>query len=272
MPIMGNSPLVDYTNYTWHHSGQRLYDVTRITPHCVVGQCTVEGLAQEFQGARQASSNYGIGADARVGLYVDECNRSWCSSSSANDQRAITIECACDPYYPFTFKDIVFEKLIALCADICKRYGKTKLLWFDDKDYALSYIPAKNEMILTAHRWFWATACPGDWMYNRMGLLASRVTALITPVTPVKPTPTPKPAEKKEEEEVTQEQFNKMMEVWMQEQAEKKPENWAGSAEAQNWAESKGYIKGNEKGQKMYRKLLTREEFVQVLYRILGSK
>ena len=83
-----------------------------------------------------------------------EKDRSWCSSSSANDVRAVTIECASDAFSPYAFNDAVYEKLIQLCADICRRNGKTKLIWFGYKDKAINYTPAKNEMILTVHRWF----------------------------------------------------------------------------------------------------------------------
>jgi hypothetical protein len=110
-------------------------------------------------------------------MYVEEKNRSWCSSSNANDQRAITIECASDATHPYAFNDTVYAKLIELCTDICKRYGKTKLLWLGDKTKTLNYEPASNEMVLTVHRWFANKSCPGDWMYARMGDLASKVTA-----------------------------------------------------------------------------------------------
>lgn len=94
---MSNSPLVSYTKLSPNHSGQRTHAVDRITPHCVVGQCSVETLGNIFTPtSRQASCQYGIGVDGRVGMYVEEKNRSWCSSSNANDQRAITIECASD--------------------------------------------------------------------------------------------------------------------------------------------------------------------------------
>ena len=92
---MSNSPLVSYTKLSPNHSGQRTRKIDRITPHCVVGQCSVERLGDIFLPAsREASCNYGIGADGRIGMYVEEKNRSWCSSSNANDQRAVTIECA----------------------------------------------------------------------------------------------------------------------------------------------------------------------------------
>ena len=110
-------------------------------------------------------------------MYVEEKNRSWCSSSNENDQRAVTIECASDTTHPYAFKDVVYNKLIELCVDICKRNGKKKLLWLGDKTKTLNYNPAADEMVLTVHRWFANKSCPGDWMYSRMGDLASKVTA-----------------------------------------------------------------------------------------------
>lgn len=190
--IMGytNSPLVSYTKLSPNHSGQRTHAIDRITPHCVVGQCSVETLGNIFAPTeRQASCQYGIGADGRVGMYCEEKNRSWCSSSSANDQRAITIECASDTTAPYAFKDVVYNKLIELCVDICKRNGKKKLLWLGDKDKTLAYNPASDEMVLTVHRWFANKSCPGDWMYQRMGDLATKVTAKLggTVTEPEKP-------------------------------------------------------------------------------------
>ena len=173
-----NSSLVSYTKLSPNHSGQRTQGIDRITPHCVVGQCSVETLGNIFlPTSRQASCNYGIVVDGRVGMYVEEKNRSWCSSSSANDQRAVTIECASDTTEPYAFKDVVYQTLITLCTDICKRNGKSKLLWLGDKDKTLSYEPKSDEMVLTVHRWFANKSCPGSWMYARMGDLAEKVTA-----------------------------------------------------------------------------------------------
>lgn len=174
---MSNSSLVEYTKYSPNNSGLRSMEVDRITPHCVVGQCSIESLGALFaQSSYQASSNYGIGSDGRVGLFVDEANRSWCSSDSKNDNRAITIECASDNTHPYAFNDAVYNRLVDLCVDICKRYGKTKLLWLVDKDTTLNYSPTQNEMVLTVHRWFANKACPGEWLMNRMGELAAMVT------------------------------------------------------------------------------------------------
>ena len=173
-----NSPMAVYTKLSPNHSGQRTHCIDRITPHCVVGQCSVETLGSIFAPtSRQASSNYGIGEDGRVGMYVEEKNRSWCSSSNANDQRAVTIECASDNTEPYAFKDVVYQTLIKLCVDICQRNGRKKLLWLGDKDTTLAYTPKADEMVLTVHRWFANKSCPGSWMYARMGDLAGKVTA-----------------------------------------------------------------------------------------------
>lgn len=177
-----NSPLVTYTKLSPNHSGQRTHTIDRITPHCVVGQCSVETVAEVFAPvSRQASCNYVIGADGRVGMICEEKNRSWCSSSAANDQRAVTIECASDKTEPYAFRDEVYKRLIELCVDICKRNGKTKLLWLGTKEKTLSYEPRPDEMVLTVHRWFANKSCPGDWLMNRMDELAAKVTAALVP-------------------------------------------------------------------------------------------
>lgn len=175
-----NSSMVVYTKLSPNHSGKRTHAIDRITPHCVVGQCSVETLGSIFYPtSRQASSNYGIGTDGRVAMYVEEKNRSWCSSSNANDQRAITIECASDTTDPYAMNSKVYDSLVRLCTDICKRNGKTKLLWLGDKDKTLNYSPKADEMLLTVHRWFANKSCPGNWLYARLGDLASKVTAAL---------------------------------------------------------------------------------------------
>lgn len=179
-----NSKLVEYTRLSPNNSGTRTHAIDRITPHCVVGQCTIETLGAIFAPtSRQASSNYGIGKDGKIGMFVPESKRSWCSSSYANDQRAITIECASDSTEPYAFNDTVYKRLIELCADICRRNGKTKILWISDKAKALAYEPKSNEMLLTVHRWFANKSCPGNWLYSRMGDLANKVNAQLD-VTP----------------------------------------------------------------------------------------
>ena len=175
---MSNSKLVSYTKLSPNNSGRRTHAIDRITPHCVVGQSSVEALGSLFaRSSYKASCNYAIGSDGRVALIVDEGQRSWCSSSNANDQRAVTIECASDKTSPYAFNTTVYNKLVDLCVDICRRNGKTRLLWISDKAKALAYEPKSGEMLLTVHRWFANKSCPGPWMMERMGDLAAKVTA-----------------------------------------------------------------------------------------------
>ena len=172
-----NSKMVVCTKLSPNHSGLRTHSIDRISPHCVVGQVTAESLGSLFaKSSYKASSNYGIDKNGRVGMYVEEKNRSWCTSSNSNDQRAVTIECASDTKSPYRMNDAVYETLIKLCIDICRRNGKKKLLWFGDKNKTLNYSPKADEMVITVHRWFASKSCPGDWLYSRLGDLAKKVT------------------------------------------------------------------------------------------------
>lgn len=185
---MSNSSLVKYIHLSPNHSGKRTAKIDTITPHCVVGQLTASGIASCFPAGRKASCNYGIGKDGSVVLIVDEANRSWCTSSNYNDQRAVTIECASDRVEPYAFNDSVYNKLVDLCVDICQRNGKNKLVWFDNKARFVSYKPASNEMMLSVHRWFANKSCPGEWMYSRMEQLAQTVTQRLSVSTTPVPT------------------------------------------------------------------------------------
>lgn len=188
-----NSSLVSYTKLSPNHSGKRTHSIDRITPHCVVGQLSAESICGCFTStSRQASCNYGIGTDGRVSLCVEEKNRSWCSSSNANDQRAVTIECASDMKAPYAMNSKVYESLIKLCTDICKRNGKKKLLWLGSKSKALNYSPKSDEMVLTVHRWFANKSCPGDWLYSRLDDLAEKVTKNLSGTATSTPTTTTK--------------------------------------------------------------------------------
>lgn len=175
---MSNSRLATVTVLSPNNSGKRTHAIDRITPHCMVGQLSAKKCGELFsRSSYQASSNYGIGTSGEIEMYVPEDKRSWCSSSESNDQRAVTIECASDARHPYAMNTKVYASLVKLCTDICRRNGKTKLLWLGDKSKSLTYKPRDNEMILTVHRWFAQKACPGDWLYSRLGKLASEVTA-----------------------------------------------------------------------------------------------
>ena len=173
---MSFSKLATIKIYSPNRNKQRTNKVIYFTPHCMVGQLTAQRCGELFsKSSYQASSNYGIGTDGKIGGYVDEEDRSWCTSSAWNDNRAITVECASDTKHPYAMNQKVWDSLVDLAVDICQRYGKNKMLWFNDKKTALGYSPKDNEMVITAHRWFAAKACPGDWLYNRLGKLADEV-------------------------------------------------------------------------------------------------
>jgi len=177
---MSNSELIAYTKISPNKNSPRNRRIDRITPHCVVGQLSAEAIAGCFKSSsRKASCNYGIGYDGCIALIVDERDRSWCSSSNSNDNRAVTIECASDKTAPYAMKNVVYEALISLCADICRRNGIRKLLWPGSKEKTLAYTPGNGEAVLTAHRWFANKSCPGDWLYSRYSDLSDQVNKLL---------------------------------------------------------------------------------------------
>lgn len=168
-----NSPLVDYVKLSPHHSGRRICKIDTVTIHCMAGNMSVESCGAWFaHPTAEASSNYGIGSDGRIGLYVDERNRSWCSSSYANDERAVTIEVANiggGPLWPVSQK--AYSALIELLTDICRRNNIKQLLWKADP----SLIGQVSKQNMTVHRWFAAKSCPGEYLYSHMGDIAAQV-------------------------------------------------------------------------------------------------
>ena len=170
---MSNSTLISYTKLSPNHSGKRTKKIDTITIHCMAGQLSVESCGALFaKSSRQASSNYGIGPDGRIALYVDESNRSWCTSSNANDQRAVTIEVASDATHPYAVRDKAYDALLDLVIDICKRNGIKKLVWSTSKNNRVGHLNGCN---MTVHRDYAAKACPGDYLYNLQDEIAAEV-------------------------------------------------------------------------------------------------
>ena len=168
-----NSPLVNYTRISPNKTVGRNHAIDTITIHCVVGQCYIESLGNIFASpSKQASSNYGIGKDGRIGMYVEEKDRSWCSSSAANDNRAITIEVASDTFAPYKVTDAAYNALLDLVTDICKRNGIKKLVWSENKNDRVNHLNGCN---MTVHRDYANKSCPGDYLYNRHAQIAAEV-------------------------------------------------------------------------------------------------
>ena len=170
---MSNSPLVSYTKISPNKTSPRNHKIDTVTIHCVVGQCSVETLGNIFAPtSRQASANYGIGVDGRVGMYVEEKDRSWCSSNAANDHRAVTIEVASDTTEPYAVNAKAYAALIDLLVDICQRNGITKLVWSTNKADRVNH---KNGCNMTVHRDYANKSCPGTYLYERHAQIASEV-------------------------------------------------------------------------------------------------
>ncbi len=169
---MSNSSLVTYRRITRHRDHPRRHKIDTITIHCYVGQVTAKQGCDYFASTdREASANYVVGYDGSIGLSVDERDRSWASANAANDNRAVTIEVACEPVHPYAVTEKAYAALIDLVADICRRNHIKKLLWQGDKNL-IGQVGKQN---MTVHRWFCATACPGKYLYDHMGDIAAQV-------------------------------------------------------------------------------------------------
>lgn len=170
---MSNSSLVKYTKYSPNTYGKRTHTIDTVSIHCMVAQWSVETCGNEFaKSSRRASSNYGIGTDGRIALYVDENSASMCTSNKANDERAVTIECASDTKDPYAVNSKVYNSLIELLVDICKRNNISKLVWSTNKSDRVNH---RNGCNMTVHRDYATKECPGNYLYSRMGQIADEV-------------------------------------------------------------------------------------------------
>lgn len=177
---MSNSPLVNYVRISPNSNNPRNNKIKKITIHHMAGNLSVETCGNVFApSGRKASSNYGIGSDGRVGMYVEEKNRSWCSSNANNDHQAITIEVANDggANTNWHVSDKALAKLIDLCVDICKRNGIASLNYTGDASGNL-----------TRHNMFANTTCPGPYLQSKFPYIANEVNKRLNTSTP-EPTP-----------------------------------------------------------------------------------
>lgn len=163
---MSNSSLVNYIRISPNKTVMSNKINKKITIHHMAGNLTVERCGEIFAPtSRQASANYGIGSDGRVGLYVEEKDRAWTSSSRENDSQAVTIEVANDEIGGnWHVSDVALAKTIDLCVDICRRNGIEKLNFTGNKSGNL-----------TMHSYFAATQCPGPYLKSKFSYIASEV-------------------------------------------------------------------------------------------------
>lgn len=163
---MSNSSLISYTKISPNRTSPRKKPIRKITIHHMAGNLSVEQCGAVFAPtSRKASSNYGIGTDGRIGMYVEEKDRAWTSSSPDNDNQAVTIEVANNTLGPnWTVSDEAMASLIDLCVDICKRNGIQRLNFTGDKTGNL-----------TMHCYFKSTLCPGPYLKSKFPYIASEV-------------------------------------------------------------------------------------------------
>lgn len=188
---MGYSSLVSYIKISPNKNSPRNHKIDSVAIHCMAGNLSVETCGDLFANPeRKASSNYGIGTDGRIALYVDENDRSWCTSSGGVDHRAITIEVANSSIGdPWPVSDAAYQSLLNLLTDICRRHQISSLKWMASKEYAAAAANGGpvDQQNMFVHRWFANKACPGDYLYNAHGAIATEVNKRLASGAPIIP-------------------------------------------------------------------------------------
>lgn len=165
--IQNNSELTDYVYLSPNATFPRTKKIKKITIHHMADNLSLEEVGDLFpRRDRKASSNYAIDIYGNVGLYVEETNQAWTSSSENNDSQAITIEIANDKIGgDWHISDDSYETLINLCVDICKR-NKIKSLNFTGDETGN----------LTLHKMFNSTTqCPGPYLESKIEELVTEI-------------------------------------------------------------------------------------------------
>lgn len=183
---MSNSSLV---TYVWKgpktNCNARDHVIDTITIHHMAANGTCESCFNTLAyKSNPGSVNYGIETSGVIGLMIDEDLRAWTSDSRPNDMRAVTIEVANDQPSNaggWHVSDKALASLINLCTDICKRRGKTKMIWCGSLDATNARKFAADEMRMTIHKWFIPTGCPGAYLESKMSYIANEVTKRLTP-------------------------------------------------------------------------------------------
>lgn len=180
------SPLTDFTDISPNNSGQRTQEIIYNIPHCTAVSIPAKRIGEIFEKpSRNASCNYGLGNDGKIVGVCPEEWRSWCTSSNWVDQRGITFEISSSNVAPYKLDKVAFENWKTLSVDIMKRYGKTRLLYFPDKETAKAYKVKDGEMVIMLHRWFASKACPGDWLVQRLPEAVAEINARVQEIAPV---------------------------------------------------------------------------------------
>lgn len=153
------SPLISGTiNHNGKYSSRQGRPVLKFVQHHWAG---TGGGIERMEGPDQASCTYVILTDGRILGHVPEEFRPWTSGSFEADGDAITIEVQNingrvdgDDNSPNSWQisDAAYDSIIRLIADVAHRYGWGGVAWGNYR----------------GHREFYATACPGGFLWARM--------------------------------------------------------------------------------------------------------
>lgn len=154
---MSNSSLATekYLAHKDNYTDGRSKKISEITIHHMAGVLSAKQCGAIFQKkGRNGSSNYGIGKQGEIALYVPEADTSWCNSNWESNCRAVTIEVSNSSRGgQWLVSDRVLESLILLVADIARRNNLGTL------------VKGKN---VTWHSMYANTTCPGPYLLSKM--------------------------------------------------------------------------------------------------------
>lgn len=146
----------EVVDFGTRNSNPRNQKVCRITIHHMAGNLGAVECAKMHMNTATSSANYYIGSDGTICAGVSEDRRAWTSGSRENDHSAITIEVANNSGAPnWTVSDKAYKACIALCADICQRYG------------IKPHYNGEKTGTLTIHRMFQNTDCCGAYLIGK---------------------------------------------------------------------------------------------------------
>lgn len=136
--------------------------ISRVIVHHWAG--VVGGDSRLTNPNQEVSTNYILYSDGRLVGQVPEEYRAWTSGSPAADNPSITVEVqntGVGGDWPVS--DAAINKLIELIADVARRYG-----W-----------GSVGDANVAGHREFYATACPGPYLWSRLPEITQRSDALL---------------------------------------------------------------------------------------------
>ena len=173
---MSNSSLATekYPAHKDNYTDGRSKKISKITIHHMAGVLTAKQCGSIFQRkGRNGSSNYGIGKNGEIAVYVDEKDTSWCDSNWDSNCKSVTIETSNSKKggnWPVS--DKVLKSLIKLVADIGKRNNLGTL------------VKGKN---VTWHSMYTNTNCPGAYLLSKMDYIVSEANKINNKSTSSKP-------------------------------------------------------------------------------------